>query len=65
MGLIGLGGISESHIRTYLSMQSEVTLQAAAESNKNKLHKICDHYNIPERYDNPLDLIRMSNIDAL
>jgi len=65
MGLIGLGGISKTHIRTYKAMGDRVTLQAAAEINEALLNEVCDREAIPERYTDPLKLIREAHIDAL
>jgi len=65
MGIIGLGGISDSHIRKYLSMDGKVILQAAAEVDRERLETVCGKYSITESYMDPIELIRNANIDAL
>jgi predicted dehydrogenase len=65
MGLIGLGGISESHIKKYLVMNGKVVLQAAAEVDQDRLNVVCDKYSIPQRYEDPLQLIAEADINAL
>ena len=65
MGIVGLGGISRTHISCYKSMADRVTLQAAAEINEDVLKKVCAEESIPQAYTDPVKMIREADIDAL
>lgn len=64
VGIIGVGGISESHISAYLS-NPKVELYAFCDINRKRLEEMGKKYGITRLYDNKEEMLALKEIDAV
>lgn len=64
VGIIGVGGISEFHIKAYLE-NPQVEVYAFCDINRNRLEKMGEKYGITRLFDNKEDMLALDEIDAV
>ncbi len=64
VGIIGTGGISHSHIRSFQKIEG-VEIVAGCDIKKDVLKTVAETYNIPHTFSNYKDLLAMKEIDAV
>lgn len=65
LGIIGLGGISQVVHLPIFSKLKNVSIEAVAEINKNRLLAVGEKFNIAKRYTDYNELLKEANIDAV
>ncbi len=65
VGIIGNGGISNSHINGYLNLGDEVEIVACCDINFPKAQAYAKKYNIPNVYDNCYDMLENNDLDIV
>ncbi|MBZ0182258.1 MAG: Gfo/Idh/MocA family oxidoreductase [Melioribacteraceae bacterium] len=65
LGIIGLGGISQVVHLPIFSKLKNVSIQAVAEVNKNRLLAVGEKFNIAKRFTDYNELLKEANIDAV
>ena len=64
VGIIGCGGISQSHATAWGQISS-VEMVAAADVIKENLEARADQFKIPARYTDPVEMLRKENLDLV
>ncbi len=63
VGIIGNGGIANSHMHGYLALGDRVEVVACCDINFEKAKEFAARYNIPNVYDNCYDMLRCNKLD--
>ena len=65
VGIIGNGGIANSHAHGYLDLGDRVELAACCDINFEKAKEFAARYNIPNVYDNCYDMLKDNDLDLV
>ncbi|MBQ6420200.1 MAG: Gfo/Idh/MocA family oxidoreductase [Clostridia bacterium] len=65
LGVIGCGGIANSHMHGYLELGDAVEIVACCDINFKKANEFADRYGIPNRYDNCYDMLKNHQLDIV
>jgi len=66
IGLVGCGGIANSHIRGYRAVASELgEVVAGCDLNEKTVNSFCDTYGVPHRFTDARDLIESGEVDVI
>jgi len=65
VGIIGNGGIANSHMHGYIELKDRVEVVACCDINFDKAKEFACRYNIPNVYDNCYDMLKNNELDLV